>query len=62
MNTGDYAEYWADGTIRVFNQNGVTLSTSHVTSGPQLKAGDNTLTVKAAGSGNVMLTAVTLGQ
>ena len=62
MKTGDYAEYWGDGTIRVFDRNGILLSTSPVKPGPQLRTGENKLTVKAAGSGNVVLTAVTLGK
>jgi hypothetical protein len=62
MNTGDYAEYWADGAIRVFNRNGILLSTSPVKPGPQLGTGENKLMVKTAGSGNVVLTAITLGK
>jgi hypothetical protein len=62
MKTGDYAEYWGDGTIRVFDRNGILLSTSPVKPGPQLRTGENELTVKAAGSGNVVLTAITLGK
>jgi hypothetical protein len=62
MNTGDYAEYWGDGTIRVFDRNGILLSTSPVKPGPQLRTGENKVTVKAAGSGNVVLTAITLGK
>ena len=61
MKTGDYAEYWGDGTIRVFDRNGVTLSTVPVRPGPQLATGANKLTLKAAGSGNVVFTAITLG-
>ena len=62
MKTGDYAEYWADGTIRVYDRNGITLSTFAVKPGLQLRAGENKLTVKAAGSGNAVLTAITLGK
>jgi hypothetical protein len=62
MNTGDYAEYWADGAIRVFNRNGILLSTSPVKPGPQLGTGENKLMVKTAGSGNAVLTAITLGK
>jgi hypothetical protein len=61
MKTGDYAEYWGDGTIRVFGRNGTPLSTYPVKAGPQLRAGENKLTAKAVGSGNVVLTAITLG-
>jgi hypothetical protein len=62
MKTGDYAEYWDDGRIRVFDRNGVTLSTSPVSAGPQLRMGENKLTVRAAGSGDVVFTAITLGK
>ena len=61
MKTGDYAEYWADGKIRVFDRNGITLSTFPVASGPQLATGANKLTWNASGSGSVVLTAITLG-
>jgi hypothetical protein len=61
MKIGDYAEYWGDGTIRVFDRNGVTLSTFPVGPGPQLATGENKLTLKAAGSGNVIFTSITLG-
>lgn len=61
IKTGDYAEYWGDGTIRVFDRNGVTLSTIPVTLAPQLATGANKLALRAAGSGNVVLTAITLG-
>jgi hypothetical protein len=62
MKTGDYAEYWGDGTIRVFDRNCILLSTSPVKPGPQLRTGENKLTLKAAGSGNVVLTAITQGK
>jgi hypothetical protein len=61
MKTGDYAEYWADGTIRVFDSNGDLLSRFPAMTEPQLRPGENTLTLKAAGSGNIVLTAITLG-
>jgi hypothetical protein len=62
MTTGDYAEYWADGAIRIFDRNGVLLSTSRVSSGPQLRTGQNKVTLKATRSGTVVLTAITLGK
>jgi dissimilatory sulfite reductase (desulfoviridin) alpha/beta subunit len=62
MKIGDYAEYWGDGVIRVFDRNGIQLSTSPVEPGPQLSTGENKLTLKAAGSGNVTLTVITLGK
>lgn len=62
MKTGDYAEYWGNGTIRVFDRNGSLLSTSPVRPEPQLNPGENKVTLKAAGSGNVLFTAITLGK
>jgi hypothetical protein len=62
MKTRDYAEYWGDGTIRVFDRNGILLSTSAVKSGMQLRAGENKLSVKAAESGTVVLTTITLAK
>ena len=62
MKTEDYAEYWGDGTIRVFDPNGILLSTSPVKAGPQLQAGENKLTLKAEGSGTVVLTTIALGK
>jgi len=62
MKTGDYAEYWGDGAIRVFNRNGILLSTYPVKHGPQLRTGENKLSAKAVGSGTVVFTAITLGK
>ena len=62
LKTGDYAEYWADGTIRVFDRNGVLLSTAPAKAGPQLKAGGSQVALKAAGPGVVVFTAITMGE
>jgi len=62
MKTGDYAEYWGEGPIRVFDRNGVLLRTAPAKRAPMLRAGENRFVVKAAGSGNVVLTAITLGK
>jgi hypothetical protein len=62
LKTGDYAEYWGTGTLRIFDRNGHLLSTSPVQSGPQLRTGENRLAVKALGSGDVLFTAITQGQ
>jgi hypothetical protein len=61
MRTGDYAEYWGDGPIRVFDRNGILLLTTPTNGGPLLRAGDNRLAVKAAASGNAIFTLITLG-
>jgi hypothetical protein len=62
MKTGDYAEYWGEGSIRVFDRNGVLLRTVAANRAPMLRAGENKLTVKASSPGNVKLTAITLGK
>jgi hypothetical protein len=62
MTTGEYAEYWGDGPIRVFDPNGVLLRTVPANHGPQLKPGENRLLLRAAGTGTVKLTAITTGK
>jgi hypothetical protein len=62
METGDYAEYWGEGPIRLFDRNGVLLRTVPANRAPALRAGENTLAVKASGPGSVKLTAITLGK
>ena len=62
MTTGNYAEYWSDGPIRVFDANGVLLRSVSANHGPQLKAGENRLLLRAAGPGTVKLTAITTGK
>jgi hypothetical protein len=62
MKTGDYAEYWGDGPIHVFDRNGVLLRTVTANRAPMLRAGENKLTVKASSPGNLKLVAITLGK
>ncbi len=62
MKIGDYAEYWGEGLIRVFDRNGVLLRTVAPGRAPMLRPGENKLAVKASGPGNVKLTAITLGK
>jgi hypothetical protein len=62
LQTGDYAEYWGEGLIRVFDRNGVQLRTATTNHAPVLNSGENSLAVKASGPGNVKLTAITLGK
>ncbi len=62
MKTGDYAEYWGEGLIRIFDRNGVLLRTVPTESAPRLEAGENRLAVKAWASGNVIFTAITLAK
>jgi hypothetical protein len=62
MKTGDYAEYWSDGPIRIFDRNGVLLRTTAANHAPLLTVGENRLMVKASGPGIVKLTAITMGK
>jgi hypothetical protein len=61
MRTGDYAEYWGDGAIRVFDRNGKKLFTSAIAQNPQMGTGDNRVRVSSTGAGTVVLTSITLG-
>ena len=63
MKTGDYAEYWADGAIRIFDRNGVPLGSVPAPRAPQLAKGDNRIAVTAETPGaNWKLTVITLGR
>jgi len=62
METGDYAEYWGEGTIRIFDRNGVLLRTAPANRAPLIRAGEDRLIVKALGAGTVKLTVITLGK
>ena len=46
--------------IRVFDSNGNLLSILPAKPGPQLKTGDNRITLNAVGAGNAVLTAITM--
>ena len=61
MKTGDYAEYWGDGTIRIYDKNGFLLRTVPTDHSPVLSEGETRLAVKASGLGSVKLTAITIG-
>jgi hypothetical protein len=61
MQTGDYAEYWGDGQIRIFNQSGSLLQTVSASGAPPLGVGVNNLSVSAAEPGTVKLTAISMG-
>ena len=61
LQTGDYAEYWGEGPIRIFDKNGFLLRTAPAYQTPTLTSGANNLVIKASGSGTVKMTAITLG-
>ena len=63
LRTGDYAEFWGEGPIRVFDRNGVLLKTlAGAGQAPQLASGENRIALTAAGSSPAKLTLITLGE
>ncbi|OHB65635.1 MAG: hypothetical protein A2Y77_03625 [Planctomycetes bacterium RBG_13_62_9] len=62
LKTGDYAEFWADGALQVFDRKGTLLSSLDVGSDlPGLSPGMNRVTLHAAGAAWAKFTAITLG-
>jgi hypothetical protein len=62
LKTGDYAEFQPDGPARVFDRNGVLLSSFRPEGEwPTLQAGANRVVLRAAGAGCVKFTAITVG-
>jgi hypothetical protein len=62
LRTGDYAEYWADGQIRVFDRNGVLRQIAPMKHSPSLAPGVNRLTIKAQGPSHATFTSITLNE
>jgi hypothetical protein len=62
MKTGDYAEYWGEGPLRIFDHNGVLLKNAAVSQSPVANAGLNQLALKATGSGQAIFTAISLAR
>jgi len=62
LNTGDYVEFWGEDKARVFNRNGVQLSTVEVKSPPILQKGNNKITLDYEGEGAAKLTTIFLGE
>jgi hypothetical protein len=60
MRAGDYAEYWGNGPISIFDKNNVLLRTEPVRSALLLNPGVNGVAVKASGAGTIVLTAISL--
>jgi len=62
LKTGDYAEFWADGSLKVFDRNGTLLSSVDVQGAPlKLQPGENHLALRAATAVPAKLTCITLG-
>lgn len=61
LNDGDYAEYWGEGPIRVFNRNGVLQANIESFHGvPELPSGENKIRLDC-GNAAAKLTVITLG-
>lgn len=61
MDPGDYAEYWASGPIRIFDENGKLLRTVTVSTDPTVAAGFNTIRLRSAIPGRVKFTLIATG-
>jgi hypothetical protein len=62
LRTGDYAEYWADGKVKVFDRNGRLLSTIESVKGsPMIGKGKNKVVLSADSAASVKLTTILLG-
>jgi hypothetical protein len=62
LKTGDYAEFWAHGPVRVFDRNGTELSSFDARDPPLiLQAGENRIALRVAGAARAKFTAITVG-
>jgi hypothetical protein len=62
LKTGDYAEYRADGVLRIFDQNGNLHSTVPQSgAGPSLQSGQNQVTLKCSRPARLQMTEIVLG-
>ncbi len=61
LRTGDYAEYWGEGGIGIYDRNNFLLRTVPAASGLTLLHGETLYQVHASGTGAVDLTVITLG-
>jgi hypothetical protein len=63
LNTGDYAESWGEGPIKVFDRNGSLLaSMDPVGDRPNLQPGENKIVLKTGNPATVKLTLITTGE
>jgi len=61
LSAGDYVEFWADGWVRIFNGNGMLLRKEVTKDSIWLAKGQNNVSIRGAGSGNLMFTTITFG-
>ena len=62
LKTGEYLECWGEGPARVFDRNGVQLSTVQISNQPVLSAGDNKISLSIDGAASVKLTTISVGE
>jgi hypothetical protein len=63
LRTGDYAEFWGDGPVRVFDRNGVPRGTVNPSARvPVLPKGESRLALSSNGRTPLKLTVITLGE
>jgi hypothetical protein len=62
LKTGDYLECWGEGPARVFDRNGVQLSTVEMPDQLVLSTGDNKMFLTIDGTAPAKLTAILLGE
>lgn len=62
LRTGDYAEFWADGSLKVLDRNGALLSSIKTEDAPlALQPGENHVLLRAAAPAPAKLTCITTG-
>ena len=62
LKTGDYGEFWADGSLKVFDRNGSLLSSVSTQGEPlTLQPGENRITLHATAGAPAKLTCITTG-
>jgi hypothetical protein len=63
LKTGDYVEFRASGPVRVFDRDGMLLSSLDPPAEPPvLQAGENHVELRAGSAGSVKLTTITVGE
>ena len=63
LQTGDYAEFWGNGSIRIFDRNGNERDTlPQPAFVPTIRNGENTIIVKNPAPADVRLTTIVLGK
>jgi hypothetical protein len=63
FHEGEYAEFWADGVIRIFDRNGNLVTTLNSPDTlPTLQPGKNQVVLDSDGPGTVKFTTISLGE